>query len=205
MIKQSLVCIPLFLMVFFVRGFSQLSISGPACVVAGTVYQYIFSGVPAGASNMQVCITGGTVAGTDSSCHNGTPVSFIRIVWNTTATGSIAVSGAAGNASLSVNKTSMLLGGKIDSLSRVQAVHAGQLPSTIVCSDAGGGNCSPVYTYQWQQSSDGMHWSNMTGMVSKQLKLSSGVMATIYYRRNVMETVSKTEQFSDPAIVLVTP
>jgi len=205
MIKQSIVCILLFLMVFFVRGFSQLSISGPACVVAGTVYQYIFSGVPAGASNMQVCITGGTVAGTDSSCHNGVPASFIRIVWNTTATGNITVSGAAGNASLNVNKTSTLSGGKIDSLSRVQSVHTGQWPSTTSCSDAAGGNCSPVYIYQWQQSSDGMHWSNMTGMVSKQLRVTSGAFAIVYYRRNVKETVSKTEQFSDTAIIMVTP
>ena len=201
--KKPLILLICTLTIFFFNSYGQLSIKGPSCVVAGIQYQYIINGIAPGSTSMQICLSSGVIAGTDSSCHTGSPVTFIRIVWNASSTGSITISGAAGSAVFNVNKTIVFSAGKIDSVSRNQIVNKGVVPVTIDCSDPKGGNCAPTYVYQWQQSVDGMKWTDIPGCLSKRLKFLSPLLATAYYRRKTTETVSHAEQFSDVALVVV--
>jgi len=194
----------LFLMLGFKKEYAQVTVTGPTCVTPGILYKYIVTGVAPGSSNMQICITGGLIANTDSSCHQGVPVSSVKIIWNTTITGNIAVSGSGGNYSLDVNKAKDFQAGKIDSLRRMQVIKTGGLPVVIFCSAASGGNCAPRYVYQWEESTDCLHWSNKSGATLKDFQFTSRPSQTVYYRRRVLESVSRTEKYSDIAVVSIT-
>src|SRR4051812_32660320 len=104
------------------QGYAQVSISGPSCVNMATTYQYIISGTPAAATSIEVCINGGVIATTDSSCYNGVPVPFVRVKWNSLSSGSITVSVNGTNASLTATVCDVLKTGKIDSASGMQII-----------------------------------------------------------------------------------
>jgi hypothetical protein len=189
--------------------YGQVTISGPSCVVAGTVYQYTIRGQWDSTSTMQVCITGGLVqdsAGNSSTCTiQGTPLKAILVTWNDSAsdTGSLSLTSSIGNTTLNVHFTQPLLPGSIDSASKVQMIGNDSVPMTITCSFDSGGSCSPIYVYQWQQSSDMVSWSDITGASSQNLSIDSGLTQSAYFRRKVTETVSGSVGYSDAAAVFV--
>ncbi len=200
----------LFLGGFFFLSFSQyagaqMTIIGPQCATNGLVCQYIISGITAGAASTQICISGGVIASTDSTCYNGVPVGYIRVKWNNVTNGSITISGAAGSATLSVNITKLLSGGIIDSLTRNQVIRTGNIPPLISCSSANGGNCSTTYSYQWQSATDGLHWTDMNGATAKDLQITALLTQTMYYRRKVAESSSVNQNYSGIAMVTVLP
>ena len=67
-------------------GTSQVSITGPTCVVPGVIYQYQIQGNWDSTSTMQVCLSGGVIA--DSTDTNictpagGAPLSSVLVIWN---------------------------------------------------------------------------------------------------------------------------
>lgn len=201
---KSFIYILFFLLAQSVKGYCKVSITGPLCVVAGTEYQYNIIRTGTDTSNIQLCITGGVIAGTASTCRSGSVFSFIRIVWKDTTAGVITINTAAGNVFVNVNMTKGLLGGKIDSSTRMQFIKADSVPSSIRCPAATGGHCSPVYIYQWQQSVNGMSWQDITGAASQHLYFSSVLTQAMHYRRKVRESASGSESFSNTAIVMIT-
>ena len=183
--------------------FAQVNISGPACVIPSIEYQYNINANWKDSSELQICVQGGVLA--DSSlCYNGQPVSFIRVVWSP-ADGSnrITIHSSTGDASFPVSLTSLLTGGRIDSLSKMQIVDSLTTPVSINCSDPTGGACLPSYEFQWQQSQNNMSWADVDGAINPNLVFSSPVSQTTYYRRKVIEKMSRTESYSDIAIVSV--
>jgi len=170
-----------------------------------TTYQYIISGIPTGATSIQVCINGGVIATTDSSCYNGVPVPYVRVKWNSLSSGSVTVSVNGTNASLTATVCDVLKTGKIDSASRMQIIRTGTNPSFIYCGLSTGGNCSPVYNYQWQQSSNGISWNDIAGATTKDLQFSTVLTSSAYYRRKTTETTGNSLVYSDIAIVSVVP
>ena len=154
---------------------------------------------------MQICITGGVISATDSSCRNGVPVSSIRIIWKDSIQGVIDISGPSGNGSLNVTVAKPLLGGRIDSFVKIQVLDSAAAPSVITCSAAAGGLCSPKYLYRWQQSFDGAAWNDIDGAVSKDLTVVNAVPGVSYYRRRVTEVISSTEAYSDTGIISIRP
>ncbi len=76
---------------------------------------------------------------------------------------------------------------------------SGTSPGLLTCTPATGGGCSGAYQYQWQSSTDGLHFSTISGATS--LYYSPGALtATAYYQLAVScngQTVySTTSQFT---------
>src|SRR5262249_19492270 len=119
---------------------------------------------------------------------------------------SITISTSDGNKTFKVNITSALQAGLVDSLSKEQNfLDTLSIPSTIICSSAKGGSCSPNYSYQWQQSNDAMVWEDIEGSTRQNLSFTTSVKQSFFYRRKITETNSGTIGYSDVAIINVWP
>ncbi len=181
---------------------AQIAITCPAFVTSGVGYQYNITGPWKAGSTLQICITGGTIFNTDSTCITGNSISFVRVNWNDqNKGGNILVTSDSATASIKVSITKALQGGSIDSSSHLQAVFADHIPAAIHCSAASGGNCSPSYRYQWQESYDMMSWTDITGAQEQNLSFSTPGNQIIYYRRKVVEVASGSIAFSNEATV----
>lgn len=199
------IILPLALCMFHQKADAQVAVNGPRCVTAGATYQYLINGAGDSSSATQVCITGGVIEGSQSNCkRGGFPSILVR--WNEgTATGTIIISTAKGNATRNVSITKALNAGSVDTSNRTRRIDFNTAYNGIQCSPATGGSCSPVYVYQWQFSSDCLNWTNMQEAKEQNLGRLTSLRQTTYYRRKVLETVSHSEKYSDVAIVFVNP
>jgi hypothetical protein len=188
---------------------SQVTISGPTCVVAGTVYQYDISGKWDSASVMQVCLSGGAISdssGNSNTCtQQGSPVTKVTVVWNDSAAdiGALSIASSLGSATFNVHFTDPLLPGAIDSAVKTQYIVMDSMPGIITCLPDSGGSCTPSYSYQWQQSSNGISWTEISGATQSSLVISTPMTLTTYYRKKVTEINSGTIGYSDIATVFV--
>ncbi len=202
MFKSIFICV-CFLCLFQYRSMGQILIYGPTCVIPNAEYQYDINGAGATDTVMNVCITGGRFLDRDTNCYSGATLSFVRIMWDEdTANAGISISTANGVKSLSISLTAVLDGGKIDSTDALQVIQNDSTTFSIHCSPASGGNCQPFYSYQWQQSTNGIQWTDITGILAPNLDFS-GVSVATYFRRKVKELASNTIEYSDFAIVNV--
>lgn len=189
-------------------AFTQVKISGMQCVVPGVVYEYTFSGQWDSSATMQVCINNGFMQDSRRNvvCSpSGKVLSAILVLWNDSAadTGSITITSSLGSTVMNVNFTQPLLPGSINSASKTQVIAYASVPAVIKCSRDTGGACSPVYSYQWQQSSNLVSWQDIPGAGTNTLKINSPLNRNTYYRRKVTETVSGSIAYSDVATVFV--
>ena len=196
----------LIVFVFTQKLFAQISISGPQCVTTGTVYQYIIhiSGKFDSLSKLQLCITGGKFEDSKNNCIPAADIR-IKVTWNPDAVnGNIAITSLRDNASLSVVITPPLNGGLISSNYKSQLTSKDSLPpSSIICSAASGGACTPVYSYQWQQSDNGVDWKDIRNATGQNLGLNQKIPNAYFYRRKVTETSSGSIQYSDFAAIYI--
>lgn len=187
-------------------SFGQALISGPNCVIPGTEYQYLISGDWSSDTTVQVCLSGGVIAGTTDSCITDTAISFVTVVWDSsTVNGTVSVTVGNENTTYNVTTTSFLTGGLIDSVGKIQFIYTDSIPINITCSEATGGACTPFYDYQWQQSYDYSTWTDIDGGNTQNLSFSAGLSQTTYFRRVVTETASNTIGYSDFAAIIVNP
>jgi len=183
---------------------SQVQITGPDCVVPGTVYQYIITGNWDSSSTAHICITGGYVAGTmDTSTSEQAPPPFILVTWNEGATGRLTLQSSQGTAQLDVQITDTLSGGTITDSCKSRTIPFNSIPPSVTCAMASGGACSPAYVYQWQISVDDVQWDDIDGATDPQLTLSTALQKTSYCRRRVTETISGSIGYSDAACFIV--
>jgi hypothetical protein len=85
--------------------FSQISISGPTCVVAGTDNYYNINGSYSSSATMQWCITGngiivqayGSNITGNNTCKSGTAVGTIIVRWSSSGSGSVSLTCSEGN------------------------------------------------------------------------------------------------------------
>jgi len=211
--KRLITRIALLLIIFFSQlkqGFSQVSISGPTCVVAGTTSLYSFSGSYTNSTNMTWCVSNGTIqqaygsniTGT-GSCRYGTPINMIAVLWNSGGTGTVTLQSSNGDAApLSVTVSNALIPGAITANS-AQTIAYNNIPATISCSAATYGACAPAYTYQWQKSTDNVNFTDISGQTGLNLSFSAPLIATTYYRRRVTETSTSTIAYASTATVTV--
>jgi len=189
------------------RGNTQsISVSGPSCVIAGPIYLYNITGQWQPGSTARVCVTGGTLVDSGSTCAGGNGImSFVRVRWDSggLTTGTIAVTSSLGNTSLSVSITTPLSGGQIDSAVAYQALDTLTTPATLTVSAATGGACQPAYVYQWQQSADNVRWSVLPGATGSQFSFSGPLTQTGYFKRVVTDNVGNMTAYSNVAVVLV--
>jgi hypothetical protein len=188
-------------------GYSQPVITGPGCVVPGTTYQYRFANKWKDSATMQVCLGGAVITGLNDSCTgNGNPFASLLVTWNTgITTGSVNLISTDGNSSLAVTVTQPLQAGVIPIASLSQSIDFNGKPAIIQCGPDKGGACKPVYTHQWQQSLDRVHWTDIPGAGADDLLSIPALMLTRFFRRKTVETVSGTIAFSDAAVVFVGP
>jgi len=180
--------------------FSQMSITGPTCVTAGTQYTYTIAGNWTSGTNMNWSQTTGTISGSTS----GTPLPQIHVTFSSSGSVNVTTTNPSGSATLNVTVTPVLSGGTISNPS--QNINSGVVPSTITCSAATGGSCStPNFSYQWQYSLNNVSYTNISGATSQNLTFSSGLNSTTYYRRFVTETTSGNTAYSGVAQVTVYP
>ncbi len=193
-------------LILSLSAFSQPIITGPTCVVPGTVYHYRIAGPWTAASTMQVCITGGYIKDMDSSqktctLQGGAPLGSVLIVWNQPGNSSLTLSSAIGNSSLKVSVVSPLIPGTIASSSKHQTIANNSIPLVIICSADSGGACSPSYILQWQQSQNMLAWIDIKNAVGENLVVPTTILQPTYYRRRVTEKSSGTIGYSDAAWV----
>jgi hypothetical protein len=202
--------IALYIALFFLPGhylktFSQVRISGPECITPGIEYQYDLYSLTNKVDSINLCIDGGYLTADKKSCYNGKTINSIRITWNENiAKGQISVSTSRGNVSFRVRQTKPLQGGKIDSLSRMQALRLSGKPGIINCTSGRGGSCSPAYEYQWEQSGDNLHWTQIKGAIAQNLSFAAALAHTVFVRRRIIERSSDTIAYSDVAVIVVT-
>jgi RHS repeat-associated protein len=188
---------------------AQVSISDPGCVVAGKTYIYNFVGSYNASTTMTWCISsngtivqvfGSNVTGT-GLCRSGN-IGSIYVTWNTSGPGSVSLTSSNGNApTKNFTVAAALAAGAISNTS--QSIAYNTTPSTLNCSAATNGACSPVYAYQWQQSTDNVSFSDISGATSQNLTFTTPLTATRYYRRRVTETTQSTTLYSNVATVTV--
>src|SRR6185369_15402486 len=115
------------------------------------------------------------------SCPAGT--NSVYVIWNsTTVSGSVSIPGKT----LNVNMYTPLIPGTI--ATPFPNINFNSVPPTYSCSAATGGYCSPVFSYQWQSSTDGTNFSDISGATGQNLSFSTGLLTTTSYRRRVTET-----------------
>jgi len=202
--KSKIILFICFTLTTVSTAFTQVTVSGPTCVVPGTVYEYTISGQWDSTSTMQVCITGGVFSGSAVSCtENGKPSPFVLVSWTDSKSGSLSLTSSLGNASINIIVSSTLKGGTIITASSSQQVTFNALANTISCSPATGGSCSPGYNYQWQESLDRVNWKDINGATSQNFSSNTSRKHSTYFRRRVTELSSGTIAYSDIATVNV--
>jgi RHS repeat-associated protein len=206
--------ITVFLLSFIVigKGYSQVTITGPTCVVAGGTYNYSISGTYNSSTTMTWCVfSSGTILqayGTNitsptTDCRSGTYVQNIVVRWNTPGSGQVSLTSSSGTApNLNFTVSNALTPGSVNT-NKTQTITYNTVPGDINCSVAAYGSCSPAYTYQWQSSTDQTTWTNLSGQASANTSFSTVLLTTTYYRRQVTETNSNTIDYSDIATVFV--
>jgi hypothetical protein len=187
-----------------VISYSQVKITGPECIVPGTEYQYEFYGRFDRQTEINICVEGGLVAANNNTCYKVSNVNYVRIIWSDDITkGKISISAAKVNGSFNVKPTRPLQGGKIDSLFKIQRAQSSGAIKTIICSAAKGGSCSPSFIYQWEQSDDNLHWTEIKGETFQNLSYATRSDRAVFLRRKIVDTVSNSIAYSDVAVIVV--
>jgi len=185
-------------------GHSQVSIDGPTCVLAGVEYQYLISTDDTAGTGIQICLQGGTYVGTENTCLNDSLVSFVLVMWNAGIdSASISFNSPSGSATSTISISTPLEPGAIDTAYLYNTIGYDSTISNIHCYAATGGNCSPSYSYQWEQSSDNLNWDDIENATDQDLDVSVTLTHTSYFRRRVSETNSGTVGYSNTATVFV--
>ncbi len=142
--------------------------------------------------------------GENKNCYSGRPLPFIRVRWNeNNRSGKISVRSATANTELTVSITPLLKQGELEPSTSFQVIEYNTIPAIIRCSKASGGNCSPVYTYQWEQSANSVSWTEVSRATTPDLNFSAPLKESRYYRRRVIETGSQTRAYSAVVSIIV--
>src|SRR5579871_2123161 len=177
----------------------QYSITGATCVVAGTQYTYTISGNWNNNTQMSWVITGGTISGPTS----GTPLPQVHVTWTSSGTLQVNVPPSSGG-SINVTLATTLVAGTISTTT--QSINYNTVPTfPLSCSAATGGYCSPSYQYQWQQSTNNVTFTNITGATGLTYTITTNLTQTMYYRLMVTEINSGSVGYSNTSTVIVYP
>ncbi|MBO9572087.1 MAG: hypothetical protein J7497_07740, partial [Chitinophagaceae bacterium] len=85
-------------------SFAQVTITGPKCVLTSLIYQYDLKGELKENDKISICVDGGTLTETGSSCTEKQSLSSVKVKWaEGKTTGKITVTSGAGSANISVN------------------------------------------------------------------------------------------------------
>jgi RHS repeat-associated protein len=199
-----------FLFVFGKTAFSQITIYGPTCVEVGVEYNYYLSGNYDYNGSFSWYISGG-VSASGNTYESGYGLNWLRIKL-TSSSGYVSVSYSDNNSNnynddIYITSVAALSAGSITS-NQYQTINYNYTPANINCSAASGGYCTPIYSYQWQKSTNGTNWSDMSGKTLQNLNFSSpadALQQITYFRRKVTEAYSGSVGYSNVATVDMLP
>jgi len=175
---------------------SQVTISGPSCAVAGVQYTYTASGAANG-STYSWSASNGTISGSSTSLG-------VKITWNSgNGKATLTTSNPSGTWQLNVTTVAPLAAGTTSISS--ENINYNSTPQGFSCTAASGGYCTPSYTYQWQQSTNDVSFTNISGATSLNLSFSSPITQTTYYRNMVTETNTGSTAYTGAVTVFVYP
>lgn len=114
----------------------------------------------------------------------GTAYSAVNVVYNTLYVRQVTCgSNTATSDTVSVTVNPQLVPGAITPM--YTTITASSAPGTLTADPASGGNCGGAYTYQWQQSTDGVTWANISGAAGQNYR--PGILSvSTYYQRGVV-------------------
>lgn len=176
----------------------QVRIVGSDCVLAGSTCQYkIQARFDSTLTNLSICVTGGRLINGASCNTDGSRPNSILVVWDSSVTKRIELQSTQGNIVLPVMTASAIGGGYIYAENLFVLSDTAMHVYTFRCSEPSGGSCTPAYTYQWQESTDGLNWKDISNSTSKDLMYSKSFQTNLYFRRMVTDVDSNTSAYSD--------
>lgn len=181
----------------------QVSVVGPVCVMPGITYHYTITGNRDAASTMRICITGGILNTGQTCTPDSAIINSVFVIWDDTGSHKLEVTSSVGNVSLSVMHTNVLQGGSINASDKSKVYDSTVATYTFHCGLPNGGSCSPNYMYQWQKSTNGMGWVNISGSTGQDLQFSGSISRNTFFRRITTETKSNTIAYSDWATLSI--
>jgi RHS repeat-associated protein len=181
----------------------SVTIFGPDCVLPGQQVTYSYQGSWSTSTSMSWCVSGGTIVTYGGTCKSGTPFPQIQVLWGNGPTGSVSLNASNGSATKTVKFTTALQGGAITA-GGIQQITPGSVPATISIATPTGGYCTtPSYVYRWEQSTDSINFTEITGAESLNLSFTAALTQTTWYRRKVYETMNGFVATSPTARVYV--
>lgn len=187
----------------FLAQSQSFVISGPECVRTGVEYQYILKSDSLG--RVQLCIQGGVFAYTKQNCTGDTVLTEARVIWTDSSSGRLTLQAGGRSHSKSVNIARDLEAGSISKEMAVRNVKEGSRADDIIYTNATGGGCNPKYVYQWQQSEDNLHWTDIRDTDKQKFTFSSALTRSVYLRRKVTDVNSGNIAYTKPVAVFFEP
>jgi len=189
----------------FTISIGQVTITGATCVNTALVYQYEVKGQWKENDKISICVDGGLLTESGNNCIEKQIVSFVRVQWSEgKTTGKITVSSSAGTSNITVNIAAPFNPGVIQTAEK-QTLAFNKTPASLSCTQAGGGTCSPSFSYQWEESSNRLQWKEIAGATGRNLSFTVPLNQTTFFRRKVVESKSKTIGYSNTIAVFVIP
>lgn len=186
---------------FFLSVSAQVTITGTTCVYAGTSYTYSISST---AGSLSYCVTNGSIVGVGSCGSTSSSSASISVIWNTGTAGSIIAKSGIVSDTLQISITTPFSPGVITA-NQTQTILYNTVPATISCSAPSGGGCTlSLNTYQWQQSTDDVNFTNITSGTGLNLTFSTASTQNLYYRRYLTQRLGTPHSgYSDTAVVYI--
>lgn len=186
------------------QAYSQsFTVTGPQCVRTGAEYQYIINSDSM--VRVQVCLTGGVFAHTTLDCISDTLLTEVRVIWTDSSSASLVLSSGGRSIQKDITIARELQAGKMSKELLVRSFKEGAVPGDIVYTNAMGGGCNPRYVYQWQQSEDNMHWTDISETDKQKLTFLTALTRSLYFRRKVTDVNSGNFAYTEPVAVFFEP
>jgi hypothetical protein len=203
--KGQKLLLALFALFFCKIVFGQVNITGAQCVLTTLVYQYDIKGDWKENDKISICVDGGVLTETGTTCIEKQTVSFVKVQWSEgKTTGKITVNSGAGASNISVNIAPHFNPGSIETTDK-QTIAYNKLSPSLYSTQASGGNCSPSFSYQWEQSLNKLQWIAISGATGRNLSFDTPLKQTTFFRRKVFESKSQTIGYTNAITVFVSP
>jgi hypothetical protein len=182
---------------------AQTAITGVQCVLPGMTYQYELKASTKENEKLKICVENGVLVETSTACTEKESLSYVRVQWQQDKKGGkLTLSAPSGTTTLDVEISMPLNPGSIQTTDKQMISYNKQAP-TLSCTPASGGNCSPVFVYQWEQSADKLRWTAISGATGMNLSLSTPLKQTMFFRRKAVESRSQSAGYSNEITVFV--
>lgn len=199
-IRLALVLILTFI---YSESIGQVVVRGQDCAIRGKQYYYNIDFNSSESSDYKIVLVGGYF---DSVAIRSVIVassSVVNVTWDSTGVCNILIVKGADTLGKRVFVAAEISAGFV-SENDIQQVWSKDKSSYLFhCSEASGGHCDPVFTYQWQISSDGLSWSNIQNAQGRDLLFDgTSIVGSVQIRRFSLELKSRSFGYSDIAMFI---